>query len=121
MSKTTSIRSGVDDSIITMLGTSEFTGLSPKVQQIAIENIRAGKEIESGYMGKMLGTLLPNMSIYSSFILSILFIGLILISLIFHICGCLSSEFVLEIMKLTIPVITMSLGYMFGKKDTDKS
>lgn len=106
------------DSLTGMISSESFSGLSAKIQGIAIENVRAVKELESGLIGKLLGTRLPNMAIYGSFVLSVFFVLLILLCVCALIWCGLSCEFVLEVMKLTIPVITMSLGYMFGKKDS---
>lgn len=116
--ETTRISMVSADSLTGMISSESFSGLSAKIQGIAIENVRAVKELESGLIGKLLGTRLPNMAIYGSFVLSVFFVLLILLCVCALIWCGLSCEFVLEVMKLTIPVITMSLGYMFGKKDS---
>lgn len=115
---TTRINMVSADSLTGMISSKSFSGLSASIQGIAIENVRAVKELESGLIGKLLGTRLPNMAIYGSFVLSVFFVLLILLCVCALIWCGLSYEFVLEVMKLTIPVITMSLGYMFGKKDS---
>ncbi len=98
--------------------TGDYRKLSDEIQNRTIESLETLKQLESGQIGKILGTRLPNMAIYGSFVLSMFFALLILICVCALMCEKLSVEFVLEGMKLTIPVITMSLGYMFGKKDS---
>ena len=120
LSSDTRIDIGQGDSLTGMISSESFSGLYVKVQRLAIENVRAVKELESGIMGKLLGTRLPNMAVYSSFILSVAFLILIWVCLSAYICGDISGEFVLEVIKIVIPVITMSLGYMFGKKDSQQ-
>ena len=98
--------------------TDDYRKLSSEIQNRTIESLETLKQMESGQIGKILGTRLPNMARDGSCVLSMFFALLILICVCALMCGKLSVEFVLEGMKLTIPVITMSLGYMFGKKDS---
>lgn len=97
--------------------TSErFVKLSPDIQSMAIENVTLIKQMESGKMGRLLGTKMPNMAVYSAFLICCL---LLLFSGLDMFISCyLHKEFSLELTKIIIPVITMSLGYMFGKADT---
>ena len=119
MDDKTSISSNLNDTITGMLETGEFTRLSSKMQGLAIENVRIVKKLEAGWIGHMLGTRLHNMAIYGSFILSVFCVLMIIVCIFATMCGKLDMDFVLEVMKLLIPVITMSLGYMFGKKDSE--
>lgn len=114
----TVINTEIRESIGGMVSDDNFSGLAHSIQKMAIENVRAVKELETGCMGKLLGTRMLNMSVYSAFILSVFILALILLSLVCYIFGCICGEFVLELLKMTLPVVTMSLGYMFGKKDS---
>ena len=120
MDDKTSISSNLNDTITGMLETGEFTRLSSKMQGLAIENVRIVRKLEAGWMGHLLGTRLPNMAIYGSFILSILCVLIVIVCICATMCDKLNMDFSLEVMKLLIPVITMSLGYMFGKKDSEE-
>ncbi len=85
---------------------------------MAIESVTVIKQMESGKMGKLLGTKMPNMAVYSAFLLCCLLLLFAAIDMLLSCCS--ESSFSLELIKIIIPVITMSLGYMFGKADSQE-
>lgn len=118
MSRNASSNSKIGDNVaqeFSELFKSElFASASDDVKKATIENITISKQKENGLMGILLGSKMPNIAVYSALILCISLI--IMSTLIAFFCNC--SEFFLELLKIIVPVITMSLGYMFGKKDT---
>lgn len=106
----------IENNISSLITSERFVKLSPDIQSMAIENVTLIKQMESGKMGRLLGTKMPNMAVYSAFLICCL---LLLFSGLDMFISCyLHKEFSLELTKIIIPVITMSLGYMFGKADT---
>ena len=84
----------------------------------SLENINKA-HIENGFMTKLLGAKMPNMAVYSAFILCCILLVFIIVIAIF---SCKAREsFIMDLVKLIIPVITMSLGYMFGKSDSNNN
>lgn len=93
--------------------------LNPSAQKNFIDNVLS-RQIEGGFMGKFLGTKMPNMSVYSAFLFCLALLVFVIIDMCFLVCSgksCLN----MDLMKMIIPVFTMSLGYMFGKNDTRDS
>ena len=98
-----------------LVGSKGFSKLDANIQKNLIDSVTTLKQIESGKMGKLLGTKMPNMAVYSAFLLCrylLIFAGFAM----FISCIC-CEPFNLELIKIIIPVFTMSLGYMFGKAD----
>ena len=105
----------IADNLEALVNSEKFSILSSEVQKNLIENVTISKQIESGFMGKFLGTKTSNIAIFSALLLCCI---LIIFSIIVTLLSCmLNSPLDLELIKIIIPVITMSLGYMFGKSD----
>ena len=61
---------------------------------------------------------MPNMAVYSAFIFCISLLLFAVVNMIFSWCSG-ASLVNMDLFKIIIPVFTMSLGYMFGKSDTN--
>lgn len=110
-----------------VLNTNNINGISEKsFNKLSDEQkniILAGyndtntKEKEGGTIGRFLGTNTKNASIHIAFIISIVLIGYCGIDL-FH-SFCPKSNINIEIWERIIPVITLALGYIFGKDENN--
>ena len=98
-----------------LVDSKKFSNLDPDIQKNLIEKVTTFKQIESGKMAYFLGTKMPNMSIYSAFIICCILLLLTGIDLFISKICCKNLD--LELIKIIIPVITMSLGYMFGNSN----
>lgn len=77
------------------------------------------KEKEGGTLGKFLGTNTKNASIHIAFIISIILVGYCGIDLLHSFCPKVNIN--IDIWERIIPVITLALGYIFGKGENNQS
>lgn len=105
----------IADNLSNLINSDNFSGFSSEIQKNLIESVTVSKQIESGIMGRFLGTKTSNVAIYSALLLCGI---LLLFALIATLLSCiLNTPLNLELIKIIVPVITMSLGYMFGKSN----
>lgn len=91
--------------------------MSPKNMQEAVADEKTVKCENRSILAKIIGGKMPNIALNSAFILCCsLIIMVIIITLSLR-----DNTLTLEIVKAIIPVISMSLGYMFGKRDSEKN
>ncbi len=115
MGNHSALSQNISTEITTLVGTKSFAKLDADIQKNLIDTVTTLKQIESGKMGEILGTKMPNMAVYSAFLLCrylLIFAGVSM-----FISWCCGETFNLELIKIIIPVFTMSLGYMFGKSE----
>ena len=101
---------------ITELVTSEgFKNMPENIQEKALNSIEATSQNEGGWMGRIFGTKKENAAMNIAFTLC----GILLIF-----CGIDIIHAVLigkvaytELVKGVIPVVTLTLGYIFGKSE----
>lgn len=103
----------VEDSLISLVSTESFLNLDPSLQTKIIESVSTEKTKQGGMMGKFLGTNSTNLSMHIALILCGLLILLLGIDFI-HSYGT-QKEINMELVSTIIPVVTLSLGYIFGK------
>ena len=72
------------------------------------------KAKEGGWVGKAIGTNVKNASINIAFILILLLLIYCALDMIGRYLSC--KEFKYELFEIVLPVITLALGYIFGKK-----
>ena len=72
------------------------------------------KAKEGGWIGKAIGTNVKNASINIAFILILLLLAYCVFDMIVRYRSC--KEFKYELIEIVLPVITLALGYIFGKK-----
>lgn len=102
--------------ITEVVNNKNFVKILPEMQSKVIDNVAQTHKLEIGFMGKLLSTRMPNMAVYSSFLLCIVLLCFALMCILLSKYFC--TSFIMELTKIIIPVVTMSLGYMFGKNDT---
>lgn len=115
MAKTPTSTKQIADNLANLVDSENFLTLDIDIQKNLIDKVAIQKQTESGEMGKLLGTKMPNMAVYSAFLLCRYLLILAGISML--ISWCCGETFNLELIKIIIPVFTMSLGYMFGKSE----
>lgn len=101
------------DAIASIISSGTFVSLDPNLQNKIIDTVYNGREKDGGVVGKFLGNKFANAAINISFILCAL---LVLILIIDSIHSYLISESInMDLVDRIIPVITLSIGYIFGK------
>ena len=93
------------DSITTILSSKNFLNLDVNIQNKIIDTMHTDKEKDGGFMGKFLGTKSSNLSMH---------IALIVIIDMIH-SYIIGNNINMDLISLIIPVVTLSLGYIFGK------
>ena len=104
------------DAISAIIGTENFLNLDSDIQNKIIDTVHTDKEKDGGVMGKFLGSNASNVSMHIGFILCILLI--ILIAIDFFHSYYVGESINMDLVKTIIPVITLSIGYIFGKGST---
>lgn len=90
-----------------------FNKLSETSQNMIINGINENKAKEGGFMGRLFGTKPDNVSMHIAFTLCIillLYCGIDLIGSLFA-----GREINSELWNTVIPVVTLALGFIFGK------
>lgn len=87
-----------------------------KLQQNQHEHEARMKNKEMGFMGFIFGTADNSSKNIAALICLVLIIGSIVFSCIIYKCGS-NNTFIETIWQISMPVVTLSLGYIFGKKE----
>ena len=95
------------------LSNGGFSKLNADIQAQIINVIGENKEKDGGIIGKILGAKAKNACVNIVFIVCILMF--IMIALVFFVSHNDSKEFCLDLIQIFISVISVSLGYIFGK------
>lgn len=98
-----------------------FNKLNDEQKNIILtgHNDTNAKEKEGGTLGKFLGTNTKNASIHIAFIISIVLVGDCGIDLLHSFCP--KAHVNMDMWERIIPVITLALGYIFGKGENNQS
>ena len=106
------IKSELSDDFVKVLGEDGIGSLSDENADKVIDSLRS--DSEKGWFGKIFGTNPISSVMYITLTLCIclMFIGVLV--LIFW------NEFASEYWQLTFPVVTGTLGYMYGKSGDKK-
>lgn len=97
--------------------TEEFNGLKPEIQSKIIEELSsngASKE-DGGIMGKLFGNKKENASMHIAFTLCCILLLLCGIDIVRALMA--GETAYTELVKNIVPIITLALGYIFGKGD----
>lgn len=89
----------------------EIQSLSPKLQSKLINAIYGDKK--GGWLGGFLGTHTSNLAMHIAFIICAVLLAIVIADFI-RIC-VISESFDYELLNIIVPVITLTLGYIFGK------
>lgn len=112
------INSKLDNSaaIASLLSSQNFVNLDPNLQEKIIDTVYNDKGKDGGVMGKFLGTKSSNAAMHIGFIICVILLIIILVDLIHSYISNKSANS--ELLNLFVPVITLFLGYIFGKGTT---
>lgn len=102
-----------EGSITALVGSDNFVNLDSNLQGKIIDSMNEEKAQRGGFMGTFLGTDPTNVSMHIALILCGLLVLLLAIDFI-H-AYCTGQEINMELVSQFIPVVTLSLGYIFGK------
>lgn len=91
-----------------VVGQQNFSKLNPNIQELIIQAAKDIKQKDGGWLGQVLGTHPTNASLHIGLILSSLLILLIIVD-------TYGKSLNLELVKIILPVITLYLGYIFGR------
>lgn len=93
-----------------------FAQLPDEIQQKVIDQV---SKRDGGFMGKFFGNKKENASMNIAVTICILLLLLCGIDIIHSICA--NTEFHMELISTVIPVISLSLGFIFGKGNGNAS
>lgn len=104
---------GKEDSISVLVGSENFLSLDSELQHKIIASVTEEKAKKGGLIGKFLGTEPTNVSMHIALILC----GLLVVLLGVDFAHAYATEQVInmDLVGTIIPVVTLSLGYIFGK------
>ncbi|MBQ2961096.1 MAG: hypothetical protein IJE09_07735 [Oscillospiraceae bacterium] len=101
------------DSITSIIGSETFLSLDTDIQNKIIDTVHNDKEKDGGVMGKFLGTKPANASMHIGFILCVLLV--LLMGIDFVHSYIVNESINMDLVNTIVPVITLSIGYIFGK------
>ena len=101
------------DTITSIISSEKFLSLESDIQNKIIDTVHNDKEKDGGVMGKFLGTKTANVSMHIGLIICILLIILVAMDII-H-AYFTDKTINMDLINLLVPVITLSIGYIFGK------
>ena len=102
-----------EDSITSLISSESFLNLDTQTQNKLIDAVHNNKEKDGGIMGKFLGTKPANVAMNIALIICVLLILIVIIDFIYS-CSR-GGEINLDLVNTIVPVISLSLGYIFGK------
>lgn len=106
-----------DNSIETysLINSETFLQLKPHIQSEIVGGIKAGEDSKTkgGLLGRLLGVSTHNASIHVSFIICLLFF--LLIVLVLSHSYCTGEDANMDLIGVLVSVVTLGLGYVFGK------
>lgn len=105
---------GKGNPIATLAGPETFLSLDSEMQDKIISSIVEDRK--GGIMGKFLGTEPTNVSMHIALILCVLL--LVILGIDFFHAYSIEKEVNMDLVGTIIPVVTLSLGYIFGKGST---
>lgn len=95
------------------LSPDSFVKLDAEIQDKIISGINDNKSKEGGILGRFFGTKPMNIAMNIAFMICAILFFIVVVDFI-RIC-IQGESFNMELLKTIIPVITLSLGYIFGK------
>ena len=98
------------------IGQDTFNGLNDELKGRVIlgHNNVLSKAKDGGWIGTVIGTNIKNATINGAFVLIFLLFLCCALDMVMRYRS--SGEFKYELYKMVLPVITLALGYIFGKK-----
>lgn len=99
--------------ITSIISSETFVNLDPNLQDKIISNAYNDKEKDGGFMGRFLGNRFANAAVNISFILCVLLVLVLIIDSIHP--YSINEGINMDLVDRIIPVVTLSIGYIFGK------
>lgn len=106
-----------EDPMVSLIGSETFLNLDSDLQNKIIDTMTQSKAQSGGTMGKFLGTKTANVSMHIALILCGLLIALL--GLDFVHAYCTGQAINMDLVNTIVPVVTLSLGYIFGKGSSE--
>ena len=95
------------------ISADSFVKLHVEIQDKIISGINENKGKEGGFLGKLFGIKPMNIAMNIAFMICAILFFIVVVDFI-RIC-IQGESFNMELLETIIPVITLSLGYIFGK------
>jgi len=95
-----------------LVESKNFINLSQEVQTKVLKSIGDNTGKEGGFLGKFLGNKISNAALHIALIICILLLIIVIIDM-FH-SYIVNCDINIELITIILPVITLSLGYIFG-------
>ncbi|HJB15535.1 MAG TPA: hypothetical protein IAA05_05765 [Candidatus Blautia excrementipullorum] len=110
-------QSTIDNGSINGISKDSFDKLSPEQKDIVLSgnNASRDKDKDGGWLGRFLGVNPRNASMHIAFIICGILLLFCAVDLLFSLY--LKNGITSQVWELIFPVITLSLGYIFGKGD----
>lgn len=102
-----------DDAISSFFKTGEFGNLSEENKKIVLDKLPDKKNGDGGLLGKFFGNKKENSSMHIAFTICCILLLFCCVDII-HALWIGKSAYT-ELVKNIIPVVTLALGYIFGK------
>jgi hypothetical protein len=102
-----------ENSINDIVGNEGFSKLNPELQDQIVTLIEKGKEKDGGFLGRFFGIKPINVAMHIGFVICAMLISVVIIDAIHS--YFIGQSINLELLEFVFPIITLSLGYIFGK------
>lgn len=111
---------GAVNSVYQGISQESFTSLNDEQKNIVLNgnNLIHEKEKDSGSIGKLLGANPKNAAIHFAFIVCAIILVFCFIDLIQSFCP--ERKITSEVWDALVPIITLALGYVFGRGSDEK-
>ena len=101
------------DPIASLISSECFLRLDPAIQKQVIEAVSRSKDKPGGFLGRLLGCRSVNLAIHTVLILCLALIALVVVDNL-H-AYRVGSEINMELIGVIIPVVSLAIGYVFGR------
>ena len=99
--------------VVDLVSSEPFTQMSPKLQEVALNQVADERKNESGIMGKLIGTKKANMALNITLLVCA---GLFILMLIDIVRALIMKESAYtDLVKACIPILSLAIGYAFGQ------
>lgn len=102
-----------ENSINDIVGSEGFSKLNPELQGQIVKLIEKGKEKDGGVLGRFFGIKPINVAMHIGFVICAILIFVVIIDAIHS--YCIGQSINLDLLEIVFPIVTLSLGYIFGK------
>lgn len=101
------------DSLAELVSSEGFLRLDPDVQKRIIDTVSQSKDRPGGFLGRLLGSRSANLAIQTVLILCL---ALLLVVIVDNLHAYrVGGDINMELINIVIPVISLAIGYIFGR------